>query len=237
MNERNLNLAKRMENTRKAGRIEPPVHFSLDEIYHHFLDSMAEIKAQSDIADRLSESGRKKDSKTILRAQIVISEGLLDFYLHEISKFCLFRMFTGEWKKSEKYMNIMVPMSKVEQGVMSRNSSEWFFEYLNEKLSRDVYLSSESMKDQLNMIGIGFQEVMEKAFPCEKKEASVARGKQIISEMFRRRNAIAHQNDRSHASAVQNDITKNFVEEYMHNIETVVGTIQHIASSKDHISA
>ena len=52
--------------------------------------------------------------------------------------------------------------------------------------------------------------------------------------MFQRRNEIAHQNDRSHASAQQNDITKEFVEDYISKIELIMNAIQDIAAEKDH---
>ena len=43
---------------------------------------------------------------------------------------------------------------------------------------------------------------------------------------------IAHQNDRSHASAEQNDITKDFVSDYISKIEAIVNSIHEIAEAK-----
>lgn len=51
--------------------------------------------------------------------------------------------------------------------------------------------------------------------------------------LFQRRNEIAHQNDRSHASAEQTDITKEFVEDYISKIEAIVNAIQEIAEETD----
>lgn len=73
-----------------------------------------------------------------------------------MSKYCLFQMFIGQWEKSEKYNNFMVPMVKVENAINAKDSGEWFFEYLNSRFSRDVFMAAESMKEQLNLIGIGF---------------------------------------------------------------------------------
>ncbi|MBR1604347.1 MAG: hypothetical protein IJ667_13035 [Synergistaceae bacterium] len=50
---------------------------------------------------------------------------------------------------------------------------------------------------------------------------------------FHRRNVIAHQNDRSHASAEQNDITKEFVSDYISKIEKIVNSIHEIAEETD----
>ena len=83
------------------------------------------------------------------------------------------------------------------------------------------------------MIGIQFNRAMEKAFPRENQEKSIKFGKETISKLFLRRNQIAHQNDRSHASAEQTDISKEFVEDYIAKIEAIVGAVQEIAEEID----
>lgn len=229
---RNLSLAPRKENQREAQPIQPPVQFSLDEIKHHFSESIESVKAQYEVADSLAKENDLIGCKTVWRSQVVFAEGLLDFYIHEISKYCLFRMFTGHWEKSEKYASFMIPMRRVEEAISTVESKEWFFSYLNDRFSRDVFISKESMKDQLNLIGIGFSQTMVKAFPSEKEETSIKNGAQIVSELYERRNTIAHQNDRSHASAEQADITKEYVVDYIAKVETIVDAIQGIAEEK-----
>ena len=215
---RDLSLTPRKENQREALPITPPVQFSLDEIMQHFVESMNSVKAQYNVADALVTEGNTDGCKTIWRSQVVLAEGLMDFYIHEMSKYCLFRMFTGHWDKSDKYGAFMVPMEKVEEAIAATESKDWFFAYLNNRFSRDVFISKESMRDQLNLIGIGFSQVMVNAFPSDKEETSIKQGSQIVEDLFRRRNIISHQNDRSHASAKQNDITK---EPFMQNDITV----------------
>ena len=230
---RNLSLTPRKEDLRDAKPTAVPIQFSLVEIKKHFEDSLATIKKQYAVADSLSERGDTDGCKMIWRSQVVLAEGLLDFYIHEMSKYCLFRMFTGAWEPSEKYLSFMVPMGKVEEALSAAESKDWFFSYLNNRFSRDVFLSHESMKDQLNLIGIGFVPAMVKAFPRDKEETSKKDGAKIITDLFQRRNAIAHQNDRSHASAEQNDITKEFIENYVLNIEIIVNAIHIVAEEKD----
>ena len=229
---KDLSLSPRVEDKRELKVIEVPIQFSLEEIKLHFEESLNEVKAQYSVADLLNKNGNDIDGKTIWRSQVVIAEGLLDFFIHDMSKFCLFKMFTGQWNKSEKYYKIMVPMSKVEDAINTVNSKDWFFNYLNDRFSRDVFLSHESMKDQLNLIGIDFTKTMEKAFSKESNDP-VKYGKQVVIDLFQRRNDIAHQNDRSHASAKKQDITKDFVENYITNIELIVNAIYDIALNKD----
>ena len=229
---RDLSLSPRVEEKRELKVIELPVQFSLKEIKEHFEESLNEVKAQYPVADLLNKNGNENDGKTIWRSQVVLAEGLLDFFIHEMSKFCLFKMFTGQWTKSEKYYRFMVPMSKVEDAINTVNSKDWFFEYLNDRFSRDVFLSHESMKDQLNLIGIDFSKTMERAFSKESKDP-IKYGKKVVIDLFQRRNDIAHQNDRSHASAKKQDITKEFVEKYITNIELIVNAIYDIALDND----
>lgn len=229
---RNLSLTPRAEEIREVRPIAPPVQFSLAEIKQHFDESLNGVKSQYAVADSLLADENEAGCKMIWRSQIVLAEGLLDFYIHEMSKFCLFRMFTGQWDKTDKYSVFQVPMSRVEEAISAAESRDWFFDYLNSRFSRDVFLSVESMRDQLNLIGIGFVPVLVKAFPKSKDEESKKYGTQVVKDLFQRRNDIAHQNDRSHASAEQTDITKEYVEDYIEKIEKLVGAIQTIAVEK-----
>lgn len=90
-------------------------------------------------------------------------------------------------------MSFQIPMEKVENAIATLQSSDWFFEYLNNRFSRDVFLSFESIRDQLNLIGIQFNKTMERAFPSENQQESIRIGKETITMLFRRRNEIAHQ--------------------------------------------
>lgn len=54
------------------------------------------------------------------------SRRILDFYLHEVSKYCMFQMFCGNWEKSPKYDSFLVPMSKVEEAVQLHHRMNGF---------------------------------------------------------------------------------------------------------------
>lgn len=233
MAKRDLSLTERKENLRDAKPILLPVHFSLSEIWKHFNDSIEAVSTQYKVADSLAASGDIDGCKDIWRSQVVFAEGILDFYIHEISKYCLFRMYVGRWEKSDKYKMLMVPMEKVEEAIDAAESNEWFFEYLNSRFSRDVFISKESMKDQLNLIGIEYGKTMVKAFPRDKDEMSIKDGSSIVEELFRRRNQIAHQNDRSHLNAEKSDIKKEYVIDYISKIVSIAGAIYKIAKAKD----
>lgn len=231
MEKRDLSLANRIEEVRDP-RPSCVVHFELEEIKQHFDQSLLDIKNQFAVADGLRAAGKTEDCKNIWRSQVVFLEGILDFYLHELSKYALFKMFTGEWSHSQKFASLQVPMPEVERAIESVESKEWFFEYLNKRFSHDVFLSPDAMNEQLNLIGVAFNEVMKVAYPEPTEQQSRRRGKKVVQDLFDRRNAIAHQVDRAHESAERNDIDRAFVEQCISDIELIVTTIHNIAKNK-----
>lgn len=60
-----------------------------------------------------------------------------------MSKYCLYKMFTGEWGKSAQYKKLMIPIMDVEKALDAPEYKTWFFRYLNQRFSRDVMLSVE----------------------------------------------------------------------------------------------
>lgn len=231
--ERDFSLSSRVENTRDQHAPAPPIQFSLQQIKDHFDQSVEQIRNDFAVSDELEENGKTEEAKNVLRSQIIFLEGILDFYIHEMSKYCLYRMFCNQWPKSEKYNSIRIPMNKVEVAISSRNSADWFFDYLNGYFEREVFLSAESMKDQLNLIGIGFGNAMHRAFAKPTENESQEFGKDIVKKLFQRRNEIAHQNDRSHSSAIRSDISKEYVETAFSNITSIAGAIFLIATEKE----
>lgn len=129
MEKRDLSLTPRKEGLRDAKPAAIPTQFSLSEIKQHFEDSLDAITKQYMVADSLNDNGDTDGCKMIWRSQVVLAEGLLDFYIHEMSKYCLFRMFTGAWEASAKYASFMVPMKKAEEVLSAAESKDWFFSY------------------------------------------------------------------------------------------------------------
>jgi len=227
-----LDLSERVEGVRAPKTPVLPLHFELKEIKQHFDESMEGIQKQEDTARMLLESGQIEACQDIWRSEFVFLESILDFFLHEISKYALYQMFTGNWEKSEKYFMIKVPMRDVENAYSDLSSKEWFFAFLNQSMSREVYLSADSMREQLNKIGIPFNDVMGRAFSKSSSTDPVQAGKEEVKEMFDRRNKIAHQNDRDHASAARTEITNEIVQTYKKHIIGIVDAVYHLAANK-----
>ncbi len=99
---RDFSLKERVENTRDQQQIRCVVHFNLQEIKDRFDDSIRSIENKFDLYDELNASGKLDEAKDVLRSQIVFLEGVLDFYLHEMTKYSYFKIGTMSRKRTPK---------------------------------------------------------------------------------------------------------------------------------------
>ena len=212
-----------------------PAQFTREEIYQHFKQGLQEVDNQLNFAKRLPENEREA-CENIWRAQVVFLESSLDFYIHEISKYALHQMFIGRRGKSAKYGNLQISLKDLEDILSDEeNRGKRFFTYLNERFSRSVFLGVDAMRDQLNLIGgkeqggsgFDFREVMTQAFQSEDV------GKRKVKDLFERRNAIAHQNDRSHDSAERTPIDENYVIQCRDDIRALVKAIDTLVEAAE----
>lgn len=222
---RNLSLSSRAEDTREA-RPVIVVNFELSEIKDHFEQNLAAINNQFEVASSLESNGKIDDQKNIYRSQIVFLESAFDFYLHELTKYGLRKILAGSWQKTGKYQNPKIPMKHVERGLNDPSAIQWFVECINEAYSRDVMTAYEYLKDQMNMLGISLAEILKGAFPEN------AKPKEVIIDLYNRRNQIAHQTDRAHADASQADITEEYVKARISEIEIIVMALHQAALEK-----
>ena len=230
---RDLTLTPRVEDIRDKQPGVSVIEFDLAQIKERFDNNLDSIRKQFDIAESLKAEGKIEECETVWRSQVVFLESALDFYIHEVSKYGMLNIFSGNWEKTEKYNNYQVPMKYVEEGFKNPESKAWLLQYLNERFSTEVYLSADTMKNQLNLLGLFFEPVMEKAFPKPSTpDSSYREGRKVVKELFGRRNQIAHQTDRKHNDATQNTISKEYVEQCFADISAIANSIQAIAIEK-----
>lgn len=232
MDERNLDLVARNENTRDKFQTEV-VRFELDQILQHFVEAIQTINAQFDVVDELIESGKVIEGENIWRAQIIFLASALDFYMHELTKYGLCEIYNENWNHTDKYENLQVNMKAIEIALKSGEDIDWFLEYINNYYRAITMVSYESVKDQLNLLGICLASVADGAFYQRgETENTKARFKRRLNELFSRRNIIAHQSDRAHTDAQVNIITKEIVQNFICDIEKIVRAIDAEARNK-----
>lgn len=229
---RDLSLKPRLENVREK-KSSQVILFSLEEIKSHFDENLEFIEHQYDVAQRLIGDGKHEDGKNIWRSQIIFLDSAFDFYLHEITKYGLWMIFKGEWEKTTKYNNLKVKMPYVEIAIDNSNDKSWFNEYANSEFSLLPMMSYDALKDQLNLLGINTQEVADKAFYClGSDEKTVDKLKRRVTELYNRRNLIAHQSDRKFHNAEREPITQMEVESYVEDVKKIVEAIHNAAADK-----
>ena len=226
-NTRNLKLKQRIENVRDKTPIRV-VNFDLNDIELHFKVNLNSLKRHFKLADELVSLGKTDEAKDIWRTQIVFLESALDFYLHEITKFGMNKIFNNEWSHTEKFKNYTLRLSDVIQAISNPEDASWFVEHVNSTIMNESFMDFDSIRDQLNLIGIKVSKVADRAFHVQGcSEPTLQQLKRHLNRIFRRRNHIVHQSDRSHLSGVINDITKVYVEEEIEIIEKIVNSIHH----------
>ena len=222
----NLELTPRKENIRDKNQI---IQFDLDDILHHFDENISNIKNQLTLADELVKSNNTSAAEEIWRSQIVFLESAFDFYMHELTKCGLLKIFRGEWNQTKKYRNLQLKMSYLERA-LDDNDDIWFLEFINE-FYRDITMASfDSVKKQFSLLGIDRQQVADNAFYYRNSsEKTIDKLQRRLDDLFKRRNCIAHQSDRRHENAMREGISKEDAVNFIADIEKVVyGIDKHI---------
>lgn len=225
MGKRNLDLISRNENTRDKFHTEV-ILFDLDQILKHFTDTVNMIKVQFHIADELIALGKQVEGENIWRSQIVFLASAFDFYMHEITKYGLCKIYEEKWEKTDKYKNLQISMEMIEIALKSGEDIDWFLEYINRYYQVITMVSFDSVKDQFNLLGIDMSAVADGAFyQRDGEEKTKYKLKRRLNELFSRRNIIAHQTDRQHSDAQVLSIEKGIVQDYISDIEKIVKSI------------
>lgn len=210
MDGRVLDLLPRLEDTRER-QIPQILKFELDEIKAHFDEDLSAISSLFTVY----KQNEKNDvcAKLILRSQVVLLESAFDFYLHEITKFGVNKIFEGAWISTEKYKNIIMRLEMVEKIINDEISENWFFEFINQYYAKETMVSFESIKDQMNLLGIKIQDIADKAFYEQgSSEPTIMKMKNVVNALYKRRNIIAHQSNRGHEDATYYPISKDQVD-------------------------
>lgn len=125
-------------------------------------------------------------------------------------------------------------MELVEEILSSPEDRAWFGELVNATYEKVPLMSGKDVDKQLKLIGISKQKVADVAFHqigCTTK--TIGQYHQAINDLYFRRNAIAHQSDRSHRDNSKNDIQKSTVEEFLIKIQKIVDAIHTIVGEKN----
>lgn len=202
------------------------VEFDLVEIKQHFDENLENINSHFSLSDQLMQNNSFEAAKDIWRLQIIFLDSALDFYIHEMTKYGMNKIFNGEWPETDKFKNYTLRIPVVMQALKNPEDVSWFLENVNQTYAKAPLMSFESINAQFNLIGIKKNDVANTAFyVAGSNEKTLPQLKKALEDLFERRNAIAHQSDRYHHDATRKDIDKAYVVQAIENIRKIVGAI------------
>lgn len=224
MEERNLELTPRSIGIRDR-RVSHTIQFELSAITNRFACNIQSIKSQFELAEQLKAEGSTQ-YKDILRSQIVFLDSAFDFFMHEVTKYGMVQIFQGVWEKTERYNNFTIRLGEISDVLQNPEQENWFLDIVNDSYAEDTFMSAGAVIGQLNLIGVKWQSVADRAFYEQGSVVSTKdKFKHTLNSLFRRRNQIAHQADCLHETGAKIDIERGDVETYIDEIEKIVTAI------------
>lgn len=222
--ERNLELTPRSIGTRDR-RPSRTIQFELSAITNRFTNNLLSIKSQFELAEQLKAENNIQ-YKDVLRSQVVFLDSALDFFMHEVTKYGMVQIFQGIWEKTERYDNFTIRLGEISDVLRNPEQENWFLDIVNDSYAEDTFMSADAVIGQLNLIGVKWQSVADRAF-YEQGSTTPTKDKfkQTLNSLFRRRNQIAHQADCLHETGAKIDIEREDVEKYIADIEKIVTAI------------
>lgn len=175
-----------------------------EKIKRQLDDNIENIKSKFDIYDKLVAENLKNEADDVLRSQIVFLMSALDFYMHEIVKYSLIKIFKREKEKTSSYKNFIVSIEVVEKALDNPENIDWLSEEIILRHSKNTYMGSKKIKEALSLIST--EKVFSKVADNLNYQTKDLSNK--IDEIYKRRNKIAHQSDRDPESTELNLITK-----------------------------
>ncbi len=193
----------------------PKISFDYSNIQKHWEENIDDIENKFSIA-KLLERTDLEQAKEIWRSQIVFIDSTLDFYIHEVMKFGIIKIFNEEWPATGKFTNLKVSLKFAIDLAKTPENANALLGEIDEINQKNCFMSYDSIKRQLDIIGI--------AVDSSKKE--------IINEIYQRRNQIAHQSDRLPENPIKQEITEATVSQYMRAIKAFIADIDSKILSK-----
>lgn len=187
----------------------PRIVFDLQPILDRFISNIADIRNHFQTADDLLalQPPKQTAAEDIWRSQIVFLDSALDFYVHEIVKYGIIKMFNGDWTESTDYNKMKVRLSFAVDLAQNPSSASKLLEEIDEMNKYSCFMGKK-IKEALRFINVSYR--------LTSSEES------FLIDLYNRRNQIAHQTDRIPGQQQKQSITKKYVDDFISKIEDFV---------------
>lgn len=184
--------------------------FDLQPILDRFNSNIDDIRSHFQTADDLLalQPPKQTAAEDIWRSQIVFLDSALDFYIHEIVKYGIVKMFNGDWAESTDYKKMKVRLSFAVDLAQNPNSASKLLEEIDEMNKYSCFMGAKKLKEQLVFIDVNY--------------SLRNSDKKLLNDLYNRRNQIAHQSDRIPGQQQKQPISKRYVEDFINKIESFV---------------
>ncbi len=184
--------------------------FDLQPILDRFNSNIDDIRSHFQTADDLLalQPPKQTAAEDIWRSQIVFLDSALDFYIHEIVKYGIVKMFNGDWAESTDYKKLKVRLSFAVDLAQNPNSASKLLEEIDEMNKYSCFMGAKKLKEQLVFIDVNY--------------SLRNSDKNLLNDLYNRRNQIAHQSDRIPGQQQKQPISKSYVEDFINKIESFV---------------
>lgn len=172
-----------------------------------FSEAMENIDKQNEILKTLKEK-HLDGERDVLRAQVMFLESALDYYVHEIVKYGIEKMFSNHpnWPETSDFKKIKVSLLFTKKVFNQPENLKDIFNELDYSLP--TYMKYDAIIRSLVMIGIYEEHNIPHKINNYRKE---------INEISNRRNSIVHASDRTD-SGKQKYLDENMVKKFISTI-------------------
>ncbi|EHP46925.1 MAG: hypothetical protein E7D79_15490 [Clostridium perfringens] len=179
----------------------------LNDILCNFEENIDRINKKFIIINELESKKLEEAAKDILRSQIVLLMSSVDFYIHEIVKYGIIKIFKGEKNKTKEYKAFIVSIECVEKAIKNPESIDWLEENIIVQNKYKSFMALNKINNALKIISD--KNILDNSI---KKVASdlgkeISEIRYVMKIMNERRNCIAHQTDRDPIKCNINDIS------------------------------
>lgn len=126
-------------------------------------------------------------------------------------------MFNNEWDETEGFKDFSVSLGFAIELAKYPENAETLLDEIDKGNHKLCFMRFDNIIKNLKLIGIKIS----------------FSDKEIINEIYKRRNQIAHQTDRNPPKTEKQDITRELVEMYINKIEELVEAIDKAIKNKD----
>lgn len=203
---------------------------ALSDIKNNFDSCLEDIRKRFDYVDILSSGSSPEGieaSKDILRFQIVSTDSLLDYYMHQIIIYGFTKMFNDEWVKSQPYSEINISLDKVEYALQNPENTDWIEESIRQQNEKYTLMQSKKINKGLEQIGLSLNNIV-----------NLMGGNpndiyKQINDLYLRRTQIVHYADINPNTKSKNPISKSEVVDFIDLVKALCDEIYNAVVDKD----